>query len=864
MEGSSQTSDAWEQRIFRYSIDMLGTANFDGYFTRLNPAWQSTLGYELEDLLNRPYIDFVHPDDEARTILEAQKLAEGALILSFENRYRCKDGAYKWISWRCFPDHDYNEIYFVARDVTPLKLLDADLKAHRDHLEEVVAQRTRELERRNRAYRTLSAGNHLLLRATDEKTLIREVCNAIVEIGGYGMTWMGYKVDDEAKTVRPVGWAGIRGSDIPVANLTWADVDQGRGVSGTAIRSGRPSVMQNLATDPNFTTYRTAILDLGLRSAAGYPLKIRDEVIGVLCVYSKEPDAFGPSETELLEEMAGDLAFGIETIRARTVHEAGKIELEQKNHRLESVYSVGQIVNSTLNLNEILTFVTDEAIRVAHAERGLILVADRIKGHFVQHALRGFTPDEVAHVNANPLPLTQGLNGQALKTGQIVRVDDVRENPHYISISESIRSELVIPILRNTEVLGNISLQSTQLSAFERTDVEYLRALAEQAAIAITNAQLYTELESYNEFLELAIADRTADLRATKDRVETILNSIGDALMVLALDGRIMQANRAFETQTGFTRVQAEGEDHHDLLKLQFGSKGDYQSALEILNPGQVWTGQTTVTRKDGTTYDADLTIAPVRDDGGTMHLLVAIIRDITPLKAAQRAKDEFVSNVSHELRTPITGIKLNYSMIERDPNRQEVYMGRLGREINRLNGLVEDLLRLSRLEHGRVELNLEPTDLNALGAQIVADREALAQTRGLTLRFDAMPDLPPATVDAGLLTQAISVLMTNAFNYTPSGGEVVVSSMMREKGKRGWVGLRIADNGPGIKPDEQARLFERFFRGTAGRASGAAGTGLGLNIARNIVDEHHGELEVFSEGIAGQGAAFTIWIPQR
>lgn len=137
-----------------------------------------------------------------------------------------------------------------------------------------------------------------------------------------------------------------------------------------------------------------------------------------------------------------------------------------------------------------------------------------------------------------------------------------------------------------------------------------------------------------------------------------------------------------------------------------------------------------------------------------------------------------------------------------------------------------------------------------------------LAESKPLSLSLKAARKLPQTEADPGLLGEALSVLLTNAFNYTPPGGEVVIGTRTRKKGSQRWVGFSVGDTGPGILSDEQPRLFERFFRGEAGRTSGAPGTGLGLAIAKEIVELHHGLIEVESAGIPGQGATFTIWLP--
>lgn len=227
-------------------------------------------------------------------------------------------------------------------------------------------------------------------------------------------------------------------------------------------------------------------------------------------------------------------------------------------------------------------------------------------------------------------------------------------------------------------------------------------------------------------------------------------------------------------------------------------------------------------------------------------------------LKILSQVKDEFVSNVSHELRTPITSIKLYHRLLSVKPEQGDRYLEMLEREINRLSHLIEDLLLLSRLDQGRAELSLTSVNLNELASQYVEDRQLMAQERGLTLSFTAGAGAPQVLADAGLLGQALSILLTNAMSYTPAGGSIGVT--VSQSGDR--CGISVCDTGPGIALDEQSRLFERFFRGKTARKSGVSGTGLGLPLAREIVERHQGTLEVRSSGIPGEGAEFTIWLP--
>ncbi|MCJ7567324.1 MAG: HAMP domain-containing histidine kinase, partial [Anaerolineales bacterium] len=265
--------------------------------------------------------------------------------------------------------------------------------------------------------------------------------------------------------------------------------------------------------------------------------------------------------------------------------------------------------------------------------------------------------------------------------------------------------------------------------------------------------------------------------------------------------------------------------------------------------------------RKDRTTFDAMVNLASIRHDN-ILQGIVCTIMDISVLKEIERMKDSFVSNVSHELRTPITSLRLNHGLMVINPEKQGVYLDRLDREIDRLNFLIEDLLRLSRLDQGQVQLELIPLDLNSLAAQLVEDRTSLATSKDLTLEFSGNPEIPLVNADNGLMGQVLSVLLTNAMNYTPPGGEIVVQTQAQIQDGRPWAGFSVGDTGPGIDPEEQTKIFDRFFRGKAGRESGAPGTGLGLSIASEIVKRHHGHLDVESTGVPGEGTTFKVWLP--
>jgi PAS domain S-box-containing protein len=231
-------------------------------------------------------------------------------------------------------------------------------------------------------------------------------------------------------------------------------------------------------------------------------------------------------------------------------------------------------------------------------------------------------------------------------------------------------------------------------------------------------------------------------------------------------------------------------------------------------------------------------------------------------LRILSGIKDEFVANVSHELRTPITSIKMRQYLLEQQPEQLGKHLSIMIRETGRLERIVGDLLTLSRLDQNRAAFDLQPSDLNQLIRQFVSDRTIIAQERNISLHSAVSTQALMVLADTSLLEQVLGVLITNALNYTPSGGSITVTSFETNIQGQGWVCFSIADTGPGIPISEQDKLFTRFFRGTSGRDSGVAGTGLGLAIAKEIVDRHEGQITVSSDGIAGHGTTFIVWLP--
>lgn len=572
--------------------------------------------------------------------------------------------------------------------------------------------------------------------------------------------------------------------------------------------------------------------------------------------------------TEYVEEQSitplfnedGELAYFIGIKQDITERKRDQERIQAQFGRLQALRAIDQAIVTTLHLHTVLHLFLSKVLEQSQCEAGDILLLDEAADVLRFEAGLGFRTKALRHT---ALRAGEGFAGGAIKEGRTVVVRDVHLDPGGFSKSplwpsEGFRGYVAIPLVAKRGPIGVLELFRRSPAVISEDEIEFLEMLATQAAIAIDNASMYTRLEEHAQDLEVAVSRATEELQRAKERIETILDNSPDTILLLSPEGIIEMANPACKQLLGKEPGQLQGEPICSLVE------GEHREAccsllLEVTRDGDTRRGEYILAGEGERSVEVEFALSAVRQKDESSGL-VCSVRDVSALKEVERMKDAFVSNVSHELRTPITSLKLNHGLLERNPEKQGVYLDRLGREIDRLNAMVEDLLRLSRLDQGNVTLRLEPLDLNQVAWQFAQDRAVLAQAKGLDLSFEGNPELSLAAADEGLLGQAFSVLITNAINYTPAGGEIHIHTRMRSAEERGWCGLSVVDTGPGVDGEDLPFLFERFYRGKVGRQSGASGTGLGLSIAKEILDRLHGWIEV--EGGSVKGARFTLWLP--
>lgn len=368
-----------------------------------------------------------------------------------------------------------------------------------------------------------------------------------------------------------------------------------------------------------------------------------------------------------------------------------------------------------------------------------------------------------------------------------------------------------------------------------------------------------TALRQLNSSLEQQVRERTAELATEKEKLETVLGSIAEGVAMADAQKNIVYVNPAFMCLTKYSLVEAKKLTFEALFDF---SVRDFQAQAAAFAERTAWSGEVKGVRQDGRTYPAFLTIVPTFGGNGRITGYVTSHQDISQIKALDKAQYSFITNVSHQLRTPLTNIKLYTQLLEGNLNSDKAihYLHVLGSQAERLEHLVQDILELASLDSSDTVLDWRLIDLPELFKQMIESNQARAKMQQQTLRC-TMPDtLPLFMGDPNRLRQAIGELLDNAFSYTPPGGTISVTMAALPKNNRQGVAITVQDDGPGIPDEERDQIFDRFFRGHLAEQGHIIGTGLGLCIAQQIAQAHHGIISL--ETGLGLGTTFTIWLP--
>jgi PAS domain S-box-containing protein len=379
---------------------------------------------------------------------------------------------------------------------------------------------------------------------------------------------------------------------------------------------------------------------------------------------------------------------------------------------------------------------------------------------------------------------------------------------------------------------GVMWLAFDQPHNFSDDEVRFITTLTSQTALAITNARLFLNAEVGRQRLAGILAS-TPDPVLVTDHQNRLLLSNPAAWQVLQLSGEASQGHPV--DQLIF---------HPELVELLRSNSGEVQSAEITVAGSRVFLA----------------TASPVLA-GGRRVGRVCVLRDITHFKELDALKSEFVATVSHDLRSPLTLMRGYATMMEMvgDLNdQQSSYVEKIIQGIESMARLVNNLLDLGRIEAG-VDLQLEIIAVEDIIDRVVNSFQLQASQKNIQINTEySQTNMPPIQADSSLLTQALQNLTENAIKYTDNDGEITIKINLKSE----TISFEITDNGIGIAPVDQPRLFEKFYRGAQRNARKRQGSGLGLAIVKSIAERHGGRVKVNSQ--LGKGSTFSLEIPHR
>jgi len=517
--------------------------------------------------------------------------------------------------------------------------------------------------------------------------------------------------------------------------------------------------------------------------------------------------------------------------------------LDFRVRQRDFLLEISRAITAQLDLSEVLKRVLNASVAMLGGQIGMIALRDEA-GVYRVRATTGVDPARVA-----------GLNDEIAATfDEAATLDyaamEARLREMAVSLDDRMQQTFALPFIWAGEPMGVLVVFRAHLASATPDDVQVLQSFADQAAIAVHNAQLYARIDH------------------ERRRLAAILQHSADGVLILDARATILSMNHALERMTGWRATDATGLTHDDVIVWRKLESRDLTTALDSgwlresgsLTPPEPLYVEGDLERRDGMTISLAIIYAPLFSVDGHLVNIIADVRDITNFRQAQEMQSTFISMISHELRTPVALIKGNAATLRRDDVEWDTPTVRdmaevIEEESDRLTALINNLLTTSKIQAQRtVELNIDDVRIDRIAARSVERFQAQTKKHHLEMQFP--PDFPVVRGDEQRLLQVFDNLIGNAIKYSPDGGDIILQGhVMGDQ-----ILIQIRDQGVGLAPDDQAKVFDRFYRvdGTLSRKT--QGTGLGLYLARQLVRAHGGDLGVESQ--LGKGSTFYFTLP--
>jgi PAS domain S-box-containing protein len=652
-----------------------------------------------------------------------------------------------------------------------------------------------------------------------------------------------------------------------------APLSLGEGLTSKILQTGQP-----LLINKDISSRRAALgVTLTGKQALSYlgvPIISNKQAIGVISVQSVEQEGlFDEDDMRLLTTLASNVGVAIE--KARLLDET-----QRRARESAAIAEVGREISATLDLSTVLERIAAHALELLKCDTSAVYLPDETGKNFRAIAAIGEVANEILQ---DTVVLGEGIIGDIAQRAVAEMLLDTSNDPRGRQIPGTPVPDMperlmVAPLLAGEQVIGMMAIWREGGEEFTQPELEFMTGLSRQAAIAIQNARLFSEIQNQRKFSE------------------NLIDFLPDATLVIDREGRVIAWNRAMEEMTGTQAKDMLGKGDHEYAVPFYGERRPIlidlvqipQEEVEakyayIQRTGNILVGETYVSNLRGKARYLYATAAPLHDSKGNVVGAIETIRDITERKQAEvelqnakeaaesanASKSAFLAMMSHEIRTPMNAV-IGMSGILLDTeltNEQREFAEIIRNSGDALLGIINDILDFSKIEAGKMDLENQPFDLREVvesALDLIAPR---AVEKGLDIAYIFENDVPAAILgDVTRLRQVLINLLGNAVKFTEKGEVVVNVARITDEsapGKHDTETLKftVRDTGIGIPPDRMGRLFQSFSQADSSTSRKYGGTGLGLAISKRLTGMMGGDLWAESTGIPGEGSAFHFTI---
>ena len=654
--------------------------------------------------------------------------------------------------------------------------------------------------------------------------------------------------------------------------------------------------------------YSKALKKENVYESASLPLVNKERILGMISLDNKY------SKRKIDEESLSSLMTFVQQISVAIENSLLYASSIRRLNRLSAIYDIAKLSSSTFeSTTAVLNQIVLKIVKMMHIDFCSILLLSE-DGKTLNPKI-GYSCGK-GKILTTSLPVEKCISGETILKKKTIYIQDVLKETNYqnkdLAESEHLMSMLCVPLIVDNSAIGTLSVYTKKLRKFSQDEINMLEALADHAGIIIKKTELYDKITKDNEnfslLLELGrvinstlktddllklclekaveftkadfgfillIENDTLEFKYTtgynNENTEVLNLKIGEGICGYAANAGIPIIVNNVETDQRYIKINDFIKSEAaipiirnnkvigilDLESTKINNFSEYSRALQVL------TNQMAVALENATLVDE---ISNFNEK--LKHEIEAATKELREknkeLEKMDKLKSDFVSNVSHELRTPLTSIKgytqlLFEERIGKVDEQQKHCLKIVLEESDRLTRLINDVLDLSKLEHGKIKFKIEKIQIIDLAVLVINTMMMIAHEKNITINYEFEENLPIISASKDLIKQVFINILGNAIKFTHKGGEIFIT--IKKKDNNG-IEVSIKDGCPGIPPEVITKIFDKFYQVDSSMTREHSGTGLGLAIAKHIIDIHQGEIGVESE--IGKGCVFTFTLPLK